>query len=70
MQPKLSYVKYLLFIQFYALFLFFLNHAYSLLDYKESTYPRELNSVGRNIAYYMYGPGFEPQTPHFPHLIV
>ncbi|AES70940.1 hypothetical protein MTR_3g065120 [Medicago truncatula] len=26
---------------------------------------RELNSVGKDIAYYMQGPGFEPQTPHF-----
>jgi len=28
-------------------------------------YPRELNSVGRNIAFYMQGPGFESWTIHF-----
>ena len=26
---------------------------------------RELSSVGRDIAYYMLGLGFEPRTPHF-----
>jgi len=27
--------------------------------------PHGLNSVGRDIAYYMQGMGLEPQTPHF-----
>jgi len=27
-------------------------------------HPRELISVGRDIAYYMQGPEFEPQTSH------
>ena len=27
--------------------------------------PRELNSVGRDIVFYMQWPGFEPQTLHF-----
>jgi len=27
--------------------------------------PRELSSVGRDIAYFMQGPGFEPRTLHF-----
>jgi len=37
---------------------------YFLPIYKH-TNPRELISVGRDIAYYMQRPGFEPQTLHF-----
>jgi len=29
------------------------------------SYPRELSSVGRDIAFYMQGLGFEPWTLHF-----
>ena len=27
--------------------------------------PREHNSVGRDMHYYMQGPGFEPRTPPY-----
>ena len=35
---------------------------YDLINYE--SHPRELSSLDRDIAYYMQGPEFEPQTPH------
>ena len=32
---------------------------------KGKNYPLELNSVGRDIAFYMQGPGFKLRTLHF-----
>jgi len=31
----------------------------------DEIYPRELSSVGRDIAYFMQEPRFEPRTLHF-----
>jgi len=43
----------------------FFNEIFQKWIEKYENIPRELSSVGRDIAFYMQGPGFEPRTLHF-----